>query len=405
MNKNTMSALSKKIKISTIDTKIIRRNVKWICENIHQPLKRILQNMNIPPTIPVTDKREFAKIFNYVKNSHLTEFTAFNRTLNDVKQFCKMETPPSVGLFHSQQISTSMQLSLYFPCERSNPTEGGDANCSSVTSLSLFKIASSLATFCNIQKQIIIIWIPTNINRDFAFDTITNNTLRQSYNSFGAFTTSGVTFHDKNTVISIITRCEEIEKLLIHELCHAFNLDGSHGFDNHKNIIKKYETLKPPNNYKYDYCIYETYAELLASYFYLTYKDILNFPKLGCIDRREDVMDLTDTEFQTIMYQQILVEILYSFNIIANLIALNEKTYETFIREPSFAGDMCFYEYYYLKALMYCDYELEMYHGGRGDFANLYKNIMNVMRIREIPLLKNVCENMVKTNNFRYMWG
>lgn len=354
-----MIELSKKIKITDINTDVVKQNVDYICKNIHIPMKNIYNNMHLPIETPISNNNEYVKIFNYVKDTHLTNFVAFNKVLDNVKKFCKLQ---------------ENNVTLYYPCNAPNKK------------FDLFKIALSLAIFFEIKKQIIIIWIPTNLNRDFADNYIDEKTLNKSYNNFGAFTTSGLTFHDNSNVISIVTRNEEIEKLLIHELCHAFNLDGSGNSSSHKNIIKKYNLIKPPKNYVYDYCIHETYAELLSSYLFLTFKDI----------------NLPNEEFKHILYQQILTEILYSFNIIANLIVLNGKNYDSFITSPSFNGEMCFYEYYYLKALMYNDYLLKLYKSN--EFYALYDEILKNMQIRDIPLLKNVCDNMVKVTNFKYMF-
>ena len=97
--------------------------------------------------------------------------------------------------------------------------------------------------------------------------------------NYGAFIASGLTFQSTNlfypttntSKITLITRYEEIEKLLIHELIHNFNMDGCEYIDEMKNIILKYNTLKPSNNFNYPYSIFESYTELSSTYLYLIF--------------------------------------------------------------------------------------------------------------------------------------
>ena len=361
----TIIKISKKTNISLINTQNVKNNVNYICENIHKPLNPLLKNISekIIPILP-SSNAEFEQIFGFISNSPFIDYKKFKEYTNTIHTFSKI-------MFNN--------LSFYFTNDHNKEK-----------ARQLFNEAYSMLEFANIKSPMIIIWLPINANRDFEYNVINDDTLKQSYDNFGAFTASGVTNHPNNLTVSIITRYEEVDKLMIHELIHAFNLDGSGYHNLNKNFIKQYELAKPKNNYSYDYCIYEMYAELLASYIYLTFLNINDSEK----------------EFKDILYQQILVEIIYSNNIIANLIRLNGLNIDDFIKEPSFKGDICFYEYYYLKAMMYNCYEVKMYKTVK-EFKDFYE-----MVIKDFvkgygcknDLLKNTYNNMIVTKNFKYMY-
>ena len=353
--------ISKNTNIKLINTKLIKNNVDYICKNIHLPLQKIYKNIsekNIP--ILPSSNPEFEQIFGFIADSLFMKYKKFKEFTNTIHAFNKIMLN---------------NLSFYFTTDN-------------VTARRLFNEAYSMLEFSNIKSPMIIIWIPITTTRDFNANTINNDTLKESYNNFEAFTASGVTNHHNNLTVSIITRYEEIDKLMIHELIHAFNFDGSGYHNLNQNFIKKYESIKPKNNYFYNHCIYEMYAELLASYIYLTFIDI----------------NYNENMFKNILYQQILVEIIYSNNIIANLIKLNGLLVDDFVKEPSFKGEICFYEYYYLKTLMYNCYEIKLYKTAN-EFKNFYEMVINnFVTCRENDLLKNSYKNMVITHNFKYMY-
>ena len=85
--------------------------------------------------------------------------------------------------------------------------------------------------YFNDYTDTVIIWIPINKGRDFNENSINSYTLSNSRDKFEAFTASGLTFsgsiNNNNERYTIITRYEEIEKLLIHELAHNYGIDGS----------------------------------------------------------------------------------------------------------------------------------------------------------------------------------
>ena len=257
----------------------------------------------------------------------------------------------------------------------------------------LFNQSVCLAKFSKLydtKKNIIVLWIPIKTNRDYLFKTITQDNLNKSIESFNAFTASGVTFGNSPR-ITLISRYEEISKLLLHELIHNYNLDGSGFHEHNHDLVKNYKKIKNPksssgfNNYDYSYSIYESYTELLSSYLSMIFRNINVNSKLDLIKRYET---------------EILMEILYSYNTISNLINLNEyKSYEDFEKEKKFKGDICIYEYYFLKGLLYNNYELSLCYNEK-DFMENYKKIIEINK--DDPLLKDVFNNMVEQTNFKY---
>ena len=184
----------------------------------------------------------------------------------------------------------------------------------------MFKIFISLSKFSNQSdtQHRYTIWIPIDSDRDFNYNEINSNNLKECVKHYKAFTVSGMTltlgcFNCNNNLtnssnqdprITIITRYEEIEKLLIHELIHNLYLDGSNYHGKFNEIINKYNNIKNKNNYNYEFSIYESYTELLSTFFYLLFKNI-NEP----IEK-----------IKKILFGQILIEIIYSYNIIVNIL-------------------------------------------------------------------------------------
>jgi len=244
----------------------------------------------------------------------------------------------------------------------------------------------------NGNKSVIIIWIPINAKRDFKFDKITKDNLATSIENFNAFTASGVTFGE-NPTYTIITRYEEIIKLLLHELIHNFNIDGSNHHSHNDNLISKYKKVKNKKssltikNYDYAYSIYESYTELLSTYFNIVYRNI-------ALSDDKELMERFKTE--------IIIELLYSYNTIGNLIKLNGyKDYNDFFLHKKFYGDICVYEYYYLKGLLYNNYKITLCKGVEAYKKN-YSVIMNVNK--DDDLLREVCDKSIKQDNFGYIF-
>lgn len=269
--------------------------------------------------------------------------------------------------------------------------------------LNMFKIAVCLNKFRYGKKDTIkriIIWIPVESKRDFPNDKITRITLKESADNFEAFVASGVTWNNSLGRITIITRYEEVEKLLIHELIHNYYIDGSECHDHLLHTINQYRLTKNPtnidkSNYDYELSIYESYTELLSTYFYLIFSNLeLNTPK--------------DT-IKKKLFAQVMVEILYSYNTIGNLIKLNEySNYSNFISKQIFSGEICIYEYYYIKGLMYNNFYLEHDFGlcsEPREFEQIYRNIINMIEKQKDnndKLLESVYNNLKSQKNFKY---
>ena len=146
----------------------------------------------------------------------------------------------------------------------------------------MFKIALCLNKYTfqnkidNVRRD--IVWIPINKKRNFKYDKISKTNIKKTQDNFEAFVASGVTF-GLNPRITIVTRYEEVEKLLIHELIHNYNLDGSGFHDNNHSLIKKYSKIKNSHtmsnikNYDYPYSLYESYTELLSSYLSMIFRN------------------------------------------------------------------------------------------------------------------------------------
>ncbi len=259
---------------------------------------------------------------------------------------------------------------------------------------SMLRISLALNQYCipNDNVARIIIWIPIDTNRDFEHNSIDNKKLKKSSEEYKGFTVSGVT-HGLNPRYTIVTRYEEVAKLLLHELIHNFYLDGSNFHSQLKNIIKDYIKIKNnPNskikNYNYEFSIYESYTELLGTYLYLLFENI----------------NLSESDLKNKLIGQICSEILYSYNTIANLAKLNNlNTWEQFINSQSFLGNICIYEYYYLKGLMYNNFLLVL-PKNMDEFIQMYKEILNLIKnSSNDKLLADIFNYSVPQSNYKYI--
>jgi len=232
-----------------------------------------------------------------------------------------------------------------------------------------------------IKHDVIVIWIPIDRCRDYKYSDITS--INKSTSNFEAFTASGLTYNRKPR-ITVITRYEEIDKLLFHELIHNFYLDGSKYHKQIKNVIFNYEQSKNDDNYNYEYSLYESYTELYSSYLNIIFKILVT------------------SDDKSKIYACILIELIYSYNIISNLILLNQyKSYDDFKKSKSFKGEICFYEYYYLKALMYNNYIFKDNDSLSSTIEN-YKSIINMST--DDALLEQMFPLCVKQSNFSYIY-
>lgn len=259
--------------------------------------------------------------------------------------------------------------------------------------INMFKITLSLNQYKfdnddEIERK--IIWIPIDIKRDYKYDKISKTNLKKTNDNFEAFVASGVTFGLKPK-ITIITRYEEVEKLLIHELIHNFNIDGSGFHDYLNNILSDYKTIKTNGNYHYEYSMYESYTELLSTYFYLLYKNI--------------IMEIDKKKIKNKLERQIILEIIYSYNLISNLIKMNGiNDYNNFVNKKVFSGNICIYEYYYLKALMYNNFDI-LFGSTLNDFQKIYMSILSMIKKNnqnDDVLMKEIFDNHQKQLNYKY---
>jgi len=366
-----IQTLLDKIDTSLINLKIIRKNIKFLM-NEYREIKKFylhfsklkLQIIDIPK-----DTDLYKKTLSIIKNSYLSSFHYINNQIKNIIAI-KLIKYSNLSFYYIQldNLSVDNDLSIF---------------------KNLFLQALTLINNYNKTTQdIIVIWIPVRKDRDFNYSLINKENINSSVNNFNAFTASGVTF-GYNPRISILTRYEEINKLMYHELIHNFGIDGSTYHDELKKdgILERYIKIKTKNSYNYEYSLYESYTELISSYINIIFITIKQ--------------NITDDSLKYILMTKIIIEILYSYNTICNIIKLNNFTdYESFKKNKSFCGDICFYEYYFLKALLYNNLILEK-PANKNDFLRYYSKII---KINDDNLLKDVFNKSIKQNNFSYIF-
>jgi hypothetical protein len=374
MDKLYLKQLINKIDMNNINIKLIESNVDYLI-NIYNKIKRIWISLDdsIENRKIMFETTEYKNIRNIIKRSILLQYSAFNDFIkNNHDLVCYEYKNIKLYTFYSNNITNDLEKII---------------NMIKIT------ICINKLYLENDNISRIIIWIPIPKKRDFHYNEVNDENLDKSYNNFGAFTVSGLTFGD-NPRITIITRYEEIEKLLIHELVHNFYIDGSKYHNKLDSIIKKYEQVKNKNkdsiikNYTYDYSIYESYSELTSTYLILLFNNI-----------NERIDKLKDK-----LLSNIIIELIYSYNTIVNLAKLNKyKTWTDFIKNESFYGEICIYEYYYIKGLMYNNYKFRICNN-YDDFKNLYIDIIKIMNnTKNDKLLIDIFNNFVKQRNYKYM--
>jgi hypothetical protein len=372
MNKiEIIQTLLEKIDTSLINLKIIKKNIKFLMSEYREIKKFYLQFSSLK--LQIIDIPKDSELYNQtlsiIKNSYLSSFNYINDKVKDIISL-KLLKYSNFSYYYVQldNISPEKDLAIF---------------------KNLFLEALTLINhYKRNTKKIVVIWIPIRRNRDFNFSIINKENINTSVNNFNAFTASGVTFNH-NPRISILTRYEEINKLMYHELIHNFGIDGSTYHDELKKdgILESYIKIKTKNSYNYEYSLYESYTELISSYLNIIF-----------ITLRQNI---TDEKLKYILMAKIIIEIIYSYNTISNIIKLNNFTdYEEFKKNKSFCGDICFYEYYFLKALMYNNLILEK-PISKNDFSRYYSKII---KINDDNLLKEVFNKSIKQNNFSYIF-
>ena len=114
---------------------------------------------------------------------------------------------------------------------------------------------------------------------------------------------------------------------------------------------------------------------------------------------------MIELEIEQKLLGQIIIELLYSYNLICNLISLNGyKSYDNFKNELVFEGKICIYEYYFIKGLMYNNYSLIL--GDKlDDFKKIYEQIILIIKkikLSDDKLLNQIYKYYKKQKNFKY---
>ena len=365
-----IQTLLDKIDTSLINLNIIKKNIKFLMNEYRDIKKFYLQFLNLKIQIIdiPKDSELYEQTLSIIENSYLSTFDYINNKIKDVISI-KLIKYLNLSFYYIQLYNKSIEndLSIF---------------------KNLFIEAITLINHYKNKKNIVIIWIPIRKNRDFNYSLINKENINSSINNFNAFTASGVTFNH-NPRISILTRYEEINKLMYHELIHNFGIDGSdyHNEIKKDGILEKYIKIKTKNSYNYEYSLYESYTELVSSYLNIIFITIRQ--------------NISDEKLKYILMSKIIIEIIYSYNTISNIIKLNNFTdYESFKKNKIFCGDICFYEYYFLKALLYNNLILEK-PVNKDDFLRYYPKII---KIDDDNLLKEVFNKSIKQNNFSYIF-
>lgn len=366
------------IDLKKLNLKLIKTNVKKLI-NIYQKLNDLWKQIDL-------NKINYT-IYPIVSNEYKNIIKILNQNfLSENKQVKKFIT--KTKFIHSLSLNNIHFYWLSVIKDKNLP------NQDYLMGLNMFKITYCLNKFKfglnsdNIKR--IVIWIPIDKKRNFYYNKITDINLNESKDNFEAFVASGVTF-GFNPKITIITRYEEVEKLLIHELIHNYNMDGSGFHTQLKQIMFYYKSIKPKSNYDYEYSIYESYTELLSTYFYLLFDNIIKQLDLNLIKKK--------------LVSQIILEIIYSYNTVCNLIKLmGINDYDYFVGKKVFDGEICIYEYYYIKALMYNNYLFEL-GSDINDFKKIYQNIIDMIKKNNSTddiLMKDIFNSNIKQNNYKY---
>ena len=263
INKQNIIKLIKKINLDNfVNFDLIKKNAKFLCREglkIRKIWETLPQNYN--KHVLSNNNNESELIYNIIKTGQLTNYKEFSHFLKNNNSITKY---------------SYKEAEIKFYAIKRDLTESDEKII-----INLIKIAISMKKYFNNNNKTIIIWVPITSARDFNYDSINSETLQSSRDAFNAFTASGLTYGDIER-ITVITRYEEIEKLLIHELAHNFGIDGSLSHDhtfkelNNKYTNKKNELINNDKNKNYDYrfSVYESYAELSSSYFNLIFINI-----------------------------------------------------------------------------------------------------------------------------------
>ena len=366
-----------KINLDLINMQIVNSNIDTLT-NIFIGIKKIYTSLP-------------ANITDYTYENDIQDL-AFKKTIeNQILRYFQMVNSEKLNLFKSYDKIFRIKYGIleFFYLYKSNSELQKDLK----KILEMFKIFISMVKYFipNNKESRYVIWIPIDSDRDFTHNHIDSENLKECVKEYKAFTVSGVTHSVyPNPRITVITRYEEIEKLLIHELIHNLHLDGSNYHDELDSVISNYNKIKKTNNYSYEFSIYESYTEMLSTYLYLLFKNI----------------NVNIKNLKNILLGQILIEIIYSYNTIVNLAKLNKyKNYKDFIQKEEMAGSICFFEYYYVKGLLYNNLIL-VFPKNYTEFVKLYENITRVVKYSlKDKFLEQMFEIYQKQKNYKYIFN
>lgn len=366
-----------KIKLKYINIDLINKNAKYLA-NIYIKIRKLWDNLKDFSHILLSNNTdEYYQIIKITTNSIIGNYQIVQDELMKSKEIIKL---------------TYGNITFYYINLSSYHKDKAQINFLFRLIITFAQYYNILDTNSNSSNPIIVIWLPINKSRDFNHDVVNASSLEASTQNFNAFTASGVTF-GHSPRYTIISRYEEAAKLLLHELIHNFYVDGNICHHTLYGVITRYKKTKG-NNYDYEYSMYESYTELLSSYYNIIFYNI-NLPNYL-------------NNIQNKIKSQIILELLYSYNTIANLIKINGyNSYDEFLLKEDFLGDICVYEYYYLKALMYNKFPLIIFDSHSDSntcdkFVQLYEDLLKMKR--KDKLLREICNNYVKQSNFSYIF-
>lgn len=411
-------------KLKYINTKIISINAQILC-TVSKKLYPIIESLN--------NSNEFSTSQN-ISNPDVVfrEYTCTDVEYKSTEQIINnsmFEDTPKIQRFlkkakYQGTFSYKNIIQFTWLSKRKKISDFNLAHTMFLITVSLYKLFENTTPTQNQNIKRNIIWLPLKSKRDFKDKHLHESNLKRTVRKFKAFTPSGVTFQDylTNTKISIVTRYEEIEKLLIHELIHNYCIDGTGYHKNLSSIISKYKSVKNNTvrntyvcecsnidtnnintctktrikNYDYDFSIYEIYTELLSGYFYLLYKNYFS----------DKILSMDENTLHKTLCYQIILELLYSYNLICNLIDLNNYfDYEDFEKSKIFIGELCVYEYYFVKAISYNNLILE-FGTSPDDFVKLYGKIIDFVNRyngKKDELMEAIYNSHFKWHNFKYI--
>jgi hypothetical protein len=97
----------------------------------------------------------------------------------------------------------------------------------------------------------------------------------------------------------------------------------------------------------------------------------------------------------------IIIEFVYSCNILSNIIKLNGYTcFDSFCANGYFKGSICVFEYYYLKCLMYNNFKLPDLDDLKL-FSYVITGIINMNKYDNV--LKDIFKIAIPDTNYRYV--